>query len=370
MSLPSGTSPSNHAPSWKTMARLLRVIELLSSKGGTNTQEIAAAIGLNNDRDVSRTILPALRELGLRVHEPDLDTKGVSHRYWLDRDAVRTVRIGIPKSEQMLLEPILEPDEWMLLSFLLNSGGRLTQRPELQAVMSRLRGKLAEVLQDVSINQQQAEFARMFNRLEPVFEYLGTGRKLYPDDIWETTVNPLVEALARQNICTVVYHSFHSASVKTMEILPLRLVEHEGSLYMLSQSAKYRDKVLPLEIGRFKSVVVQDASFELPDIDLDAQLASTFSLFLDEPKKYRIRFSQVVAKHIRESQWTPGQNIIDEASGDIVLEMETSGYPDVKHWVLSWGADAEVLEPLELRDDIINSLKQSLAGYEGATLPG
>ena len=88
------------------MARLLRVIELLSRKVGTNTQEIAAEIGLNNDRDVSRTILPALRELGLRIVEPDDGSPGVSHRYWLEREAVRTVKIGIPKSEQVLLEPI------------------------------------------------------------------------------------------------------------------------------------------------------------------------------------------------------------------------------------------------------------------------
>ncbi len=346
------------------MARLLRVIELLSRKGGTNTQEIAAEIGLNNDRDVSRTILPALRELGLRIVEPDDGSPGVSHRYWLEREAVRTVKIGIPKSEQVLLEPILAADEWMLLSFLLNSGGRLTDRAEVQVVLQRLRGKLAMVLADNSINQREQEFAALFNRLEPVFEYLGAARKLYADDVWDTTVNPLVAAAGQQRICRVLYHSFHAEALKSMDILPLRLVEHEGSLYLLSMVAKYRDKVLPLEIGRFKSVEVLETGFDFPDIDLDGILASMFSIFIDQPRHYRIRFSAEAAKHIRERQWSPHQELVEQPGGGLILEMESAGYPDIRRWVLNWGADAEVLEPPELRQDIIKTQKQSLAVYQ------
>ena len=346
------------------MARLLRVIELLSRKGGSNIQEIAQELGLNNDRDVNRTILPALRELGLRITEPDSGNPGISHRYWLDRESVRTVRIGYPKSDQVLLEPLLEPDEWMLLSFLLDSGGRLSQKPEIQAVLQRLRSKLGLVLAESSFNRPERELAALFNRLEPVFEFLGSARKNYPDAVWDHTVNPLAQATARQRICTVEYDSFHSGERKIMDILPLRLVEHSGSLYLLAYAAKYRNAVLPLEIGRFHSVLVQDASFDLPDIDLDGILGASFSIFIDQPRQYKIRFSASAARHVRERQWAPDQRFTSLPDGGLILDMHSGGYPDIRSWVLGWGGEAEALEPAELRADIRQSLRQGLALYE------
>lgn len=38
--------------------------------------------------------------------------------------------------------------------------------------------------------------------------------------------------------------------------------------------------------------------------------------------------------------------------------MRTSGWWDVKKWVLSFGAEAEVLEPKKLRDEIIADIKE------------
>ena len=53
--------------------------------------------------------------------------------------------------------------------------------------------------------------------------------------------------------------------------------------------------------------------------------------------------------------------------GSIVLWMKTSGWYDVKKWVLSFGADARVLEPLHLRDKIRKEVEMMLQGY-GAEL--
>jgi predicted DNA-binding transcriptional regulator YafY len=271
--------------------------------------------------------------------------------------------VGIPDTRHLLLEPVLEPDEWMLLSFLLNSGSRLAGRPELQSVLQRLRTKLAGVLADSSINQAQSEFARLFERLEPVFEYLDSQRKLYPDSIWETTVNPLAEATVRQLLCRVDYDSFHAGGAKRMDILPLRLVERNGSLYLLAMAAKYRNRILPLEIGRFRAVEVLAEAFELPELDLDGVLDSVFGIYIDEARSYRILFSQAVARHIRERQWAATQRLVDQPDGAVILEMETSGYPEVLHWVRSWGPEALVLEPAELRADILKGLRLSLVAY-------
>jgi hypothetical protein len=356
---------SAHAPSWRTMARTLRAVALLSQPGGSYTQEIARELGIN-DREVTRTILPALATLGLRVETPDAGKAGINHRFKLaNGERVKTARIGFPKDEKPLLESLLAPDEWMLLSFLLNSGGRLAEQASIKPVLLRLRAKLSEALHDASINTRGLEFAAYFDRLDPFFEYLGTGRRLYAADVWETTVGPLLDAAARRKVCAARYHSFSAEAVKDMAIMPLRLIEHDGGLYMLSMSAKHRNAIMPLEIGRFQAVEVSHEDFEDPGVDLDAMIGSRFAIFFDQPRAYRIRFSPAAARHIREKEWAAGQEIIEEAGGSIVLAMTTAGYVDVKRWVLNWGAEAEALEPAELRQDVAATLRAALERYTG-----
>ena len=45
--------------------------------------------------------------------------------------------------------------------------------------------------------------------------------------------------------------------------------------------------------------------------------------------------------------------------------MTTSGGYDIKKWVLSYGGDAELLEPQWLRDEIVEEMKRSLKKYQG-----
>ncbi|MDT8318108.1 MAG: WYL domain-containing protein [bacterium] len=55
--------------------------------------------------------------------------------------------------------------------------------------------------------------------------------------------------------------------------------------------------------------------------------------------------------------------MINRDDGSIILEMKTSGWWDVKKWVLSYGAEAKVLEPEKFRDEIAAELEKSLGQY-------
>ena len=55
--------------------------------------------------------------------------------------------------------------------------------------------------------------------------------------------------------------------------------------------------------------------------------------------------------------------------GSIVLKMKTSGWYDVQKWILSFGAEARVLEPAQLKKRSGWSLKKC-QGYGGAAEVG
>ena len=51
-------------------------------------------------------------------------------------------------------------------------------------------------------------------------------------------------------------------------------------------------------------------------------------------------------------------------NGEIILSFQASGSYEIKSWILSHGADAEVLEPASLREEIIEELKKNLTFYK------
>ena len=65
------------------------------------------------------------------------------------------------------------------------------------------------------------------------------------------------------------------------------------------------------------------------------------------------------------SRADPNYHICQECRRDPLFSpMSTSGWWDVKRWVLSFGADAKVLEPIELRKEIVEELSAAEDRYK------
>ncbi|MBM2838724.1 MAG: hypothetical protein HW415_1349 [Deltaproteobacteria bacterium] len=61
--------------------------------------------------------------------------------------------------------------------------------------------------------------------------------------------------------------------------------------------------------------------------------------------------------------FSEGRKVIDQLDGSIILEIKTSGWWDVKKWILSFGAEAEVLEPEGLREEIRKEFETAMGKY-------
>jgi len=92
-------------------------------------------------------------------------------------------------------------------------------------------------------------------------------------------------------------------------------------------------------------------------------LESAFDIVCGEPIDVKIWFPAGQSRYIKERKWSKTQKIEDQKDGSIILSMTTSGWWDVKRWVLSFGADAKVLEPEELRKEIVEELEAAEDRY-------
>ncbi|MBV5339782.1 MAG: WYL domain-containing protein, partial [Deltaproteobacteria bacterium] len=179
----------------------------------------------------------------------------------------------------------------------------------------------------------------------------------------EDVIEQLTDAIFRQQTCVVEYHSFHDDKTKGFKIDPLRFFERDGGLYLFVRATSY-GHIRVLAVERINKLSITKETFTLPkDFDPDGLLEDAFSIVFDDPFEVKIRFSQEVARYIRERRWAKDQSITDNPDGSILLELRTSGWLDVKRWILSFGAKAEVIEPENLKKEIMEELFDTVNSY-------
>lgn len=177
------------------------------------------------------------------------------------------------------------------------------------------------------------------------------------------TIEALTTAILRNQTCTITYNSFSGDTTKTYDINPLHFFERDGGLYLFIMYPG-EDKPFTLAVERILEISLTDKTFAPPKgFDPDRLLDYAFGVTFNNPIQVRIRFSANQAKYIKERNWTKNQLITDNPDGSIILEMDTSGKWEVMRWVLSFGADAELLEPEDLRTEVMETLSTASAIY-------
>ena len=59
---------------------------------------------------------------------------------------------------------------------------------------------------------------------------------------------------------------------------------------------------------------------------------------------------KTAAPYIRERLWHPTQKLRDLPDGRLELTLQVADTQEVRRWILGWGAQAEVLHPIAMRE--------------------
>lgn len=80
--------------------------------------------------------------------------------------------------------------------------------------------------------------------------------------------------------------------------------------------------------------------------------------------RVRIRIAPSVAWLLPEYPLVPGNTVQPQPDGSAIVDAMVSGTAEAARWTLSWGENAEALEPKELRDRVASHLQQALIAYD------
>lgn len=164
----------------------------------------------------------------------------------------------------------------------------------------------------------------------------------------------------------ITYQSMRATEPVTYDVYPYGLAYHRGSLYLVGRNPR-REQVCHWKVDRIEKAGVEEFRFQRPDgFDLQEHLAGSFGIYhTDGEAEVRIlvRFSPAVARYVQESQWHASQKLTKHRDGSLVAEFHLDDTAEIKSWIISFGRNAVVLEPEQLRSEITAELQLLLESY-------
>jgi len=200
--------------------------------------------------------------------------------------------------------------------------------------------------------------------LESGAESFGKGTIDYTP--FQDYLDAVQSAMHGKRLCRVRYLSRHGAHPKSYIVAPVSILAFREALYLhcvvcIPAGAPAEQNSRTFAIHRIRGLEILEQRFgKLPEVEE----SGAFGFRYHKPIQVRVAFSTQAADYVRERTWSADQRIRNRKGGGILLTFTTTSRQEALAWVLSFGSDAELLEPKELREEIREVAKE-MAGIYG-----
>lgn len=296
-------------------------------------QELADRLG--TDRTNIFRIRKLMEEqMGIPI-QPDMNKRG---RYF------------IPKEYTISHIPLnrIEAAQLYLAGRRLQQQTRTSQRP-----VARALEKLA-----LALNKPLAE--QMVRAAEVV---LAQEQDHQQEAIFATLVDCWLDGIPVR----ITHRKLHGEA-RTYRVHPYQLepsVWGDGT-YLIGHS-EYHGKLATFKLARIEKVVKGTGSFAIPEgFDIHALLQHAWGIWHADaaPETVVLRFSAYVTPRVRETLWHPQQTIMVHDDGSSQWSASVAEPLEMLPWVRGWGMDCEIVQPTELREEVVTHVKGLIRKYQ------
>lgn len=180
------------------------------------------------------------------------------------------------------------------------------------------------------------------------------------------TLGKLIRAVIEgfeQKIC----YAKVSGEVSERIIRPVGMVCKHNVWYVIAYAPERKD-YRTFRVDQIMSIVnYENNTFKYPeDFNIIEHIGDSWGVYCDDPvRKVRLKFSRAVANRVKNLRYHHSQEIIEEGQdGTLIVEFEACGFKELRTWILQWGPEVEVLEPLDLREQVRERAWQVVRLYD------
>jgi predicted DNA-binding transcriptional regulator YafY len=328
------------------VARALRILDALRGfKHGRLVSELAIEVG-TSERTVKRD-LEALLDAGIDISRTPIEGRAAARLK--DRGYSAVV---ITKRERYTLLAVRR-------MFDVLKGTSFAE--DIESVLRKLEQRMTP--------EERAEHATFGER----FAYLpDRGTKKYSDK--DDIIDALLSGVLSRKLVRFAYRGARGRAQRGF-LAPFAMLMHKHGLYVLGTSVASPTSiddiathdVVNWAVERFDEAEwLRNSSFTPPaTFKLDDHVDDLSGVHVSKgaAKRVVVEFSKERAAYARGRVWHRTQQIDEQRVGSIRLSFYCRNLAPIVSWILEWGPHAKVIEPAELRDEVVNELKGALERY-------
>jgi predicted DNA-binding transcriptional regulator YafY len=200
--------------------------------------------------------------------------------------------------------------------------------------------------------------------LDKLAQSLEVGVKAYkPYQHFQKILTQVNEAAQEQRLIEIDYFSMRRQELTCRRIAPYKIWFYDETFYVIG-FCELRQAVRLFVVDRIENLRICEDHFTVPqDFDAGEFMQPSFGVFQGEPVQVRIRFDPNVAGYIQEKIWHPTQTLSPQTDGSLIFTARVAGIEEIKYWILKWGAGAQVLEPVALREAMVLEIQHMAEKY-------
>lgn len=312
--------------------RLIKIWLLLSTNpAGYTIKELARRFGVN-----IRTVYRDMAALGADLNVPVYDDKGV----WRIHESymLPPIRFTLPEALNIFLAARL-----ML---------RYSQRydPNIDATFTKMGSVLPPAL------------AAQVRKTMDWMQGLPKNEKRLP------VLTTVAEAWVTQKRLRVLYRSLQAAEAGERVIEPYYIEpaapEHDS--YIIAY-CHLRKEIRTFKMSRIEGAELTSEPYIIPpDFDANEFFSSSWRVIVGgEVETVTLKIiDPEIMRIMEETLWHPSQVLKMHKDGSMRMTLRVAATVDFYSWILGWGEKIEVLEPKELRGDLINTAERLARLYQ------
>jgi predicted DNA-binding transcriptional regulator YafY len=180
---------------------------------------------------------------------------------------------------------------------------------------------------------------------------------------FEPMLEDIQTPMRERRLCRVDYRARSRGACRSYVIAPLRIVAYREALYVLCR------KHTPAGPGDYHTLAVQRMRNlrlcrETFTDTLPRDREEHFGFPFHEPITVRALFRGPAADYVAERIWSRDQKQRRRRDGTLELTFTATSRLEVMAWILSFGPDAELLTPQDLREELREKAAAICAVYD------
>jgi predicted DNA-binding transcriptional regulator YafY len=194
-----------------------------------------------------------------------------------------------------------------------------------------------------------AESLRLMRELDGAVAVSTSGWKDYSRS--REIIDKLTKAVLHRYTARLEHTAVGYKEPVSREVDPYKLWYVNNGLYLVAHDHR-SEELRVFAVERITSAALTNRRFDPSGFDFEKFSQSAFVMIGGDAQEVEIRFSKQQAPYVRERTWHPSQNIETKPNGSVILRLRVADLGEVKRWLIGFGADALVIKPSSLRNEI------------------